>query len=139
MSTATKLRIENGMLAVIIGILAFFASLNACAQDLGSVDLGGFPIMPILVASAIVSGVVLASRMLLPHWLAPETATDASKAICMGIAVAAGITTGLFGIAGNVGTGTVGQVSAGFLAACVATFGRDFLTRGWRSVRSDPS
>lgn len=102
--------------------------------------------MALAVAAAIVYGVVLMARTSLRSVLAPVPATPLSKTLNLALAVVAGLGTGLLGIAPDItgGTGLTGHLASGFLAACLAVFGRDFLTNAGRgtvalSKRKKPS
>jgi hypothetical protein len=85
-----------------------------------------------LIASAVIVGVLLALRTALPRVFAPEPATEHSKALNMLAAIAVGLALGYAGIAPAIAPGLAGKLVGGFLAACAASFGRDFFTRSQR-------
>lgn len=109
------------------------------------VDLAGAG-MALAVAAAIVYGAVLMARTAFRSLLAPSPATPASKTLNLALAVAVGLLTGVLGVAPDItgGTGLTGHLASGFLAACLAVFGRDFFTNASRgtvalSKRKKPS
>lgn len=99
------------------------------------VDLAGAG-MALAVAAAIVYGVVLMARLAFRDTFAPTPSTPRSKVRNLALAVVAGLGTGLLGIAPDVTgrPGLTGHLASGFLAACLAVFGRDFLTNAGRGT-----
>ncbi len=125
--------------ALVVGTLAAFATLVflvslAHAQEAQVAWVppapAGFDVTALLTAIAAVTGIVLFLRGIFRKWLAPEPATELSKAVSMLVAVLAGLAVGYGGLAGG---GTLAErLTLGFIAATAATFGRDFAVRSWR-------
>lgn len=91
----------------------------------------------LLVAAAIVTGCVMFLRAAFPPVFEPVPATPGSKLLNLVAAIVVGLGTGLAHVAPDVtGQGTLaGYLASGFLAACVATFGRDFAVRSKATAR----
>ncbi len=89
------------------------------------------------LAVALVTGIVLFGRAGLRRVLNPEPTTELSKALNMLLAAGAGLAVGWSGFAG--GHTLPERLAFGFVAATVATFGRDVLVRGWRSTQGGES
>lgn len=128
---------KNHLFAIIIGVLAALAAAcsTATAQALSEAVAVPDPLVAVAQSAAIVIGAVLFARKTpyLRRLFAPSPATEASKAACMALAVAAGLVCGWLGLAGGVTLAE--RLGAGFLAACAATFGRDFAVRSWRAPK----
>lgn len=83
------------------------------------------------LATAIVTGIVLFARAGVKRVLNPEPSTEFSKALNMALAAVSGLAVGWSGLAG--GHALPERLAFGFVAATMATFGRDIFTRGWRA------
>ncbi len=89
------------------------------------------------LAVALVTGIVLFGRAGLRRVLNPEPTTELSKALNMLLAAGAGLAVGWSGLAG--GHAVSERLAFGFVAATIATFGRDVFVRGWRSTQGGES
>lgn len=140
MSRTVARELQYLVFAVLVGTLAFLA-LPARGQvpDVTYMSPeGSFAPPPavdfqgLALATAIVTGIVLFARAGVKRVLNPEPSTEFSKALNMALAAVAGLTVGWSGLAG--GGSLPERLAFGFVAATMATFGRDIFTRGWRAT-----
>jgi hypothetical protein len=134
---------EGVALAIIAGVGAFLVLGGASGCEVASAAEVepeafefAFPSLEDILArgaaaSAVVVAALLFARAFVP-WL--TRGTEPARLANLALAVVVGCLTGAVGLAPQLAEGLAGQLLGGFLCGGMATFGRDALTRSWRTV-----